>query len=189
MNLLNTFQSRHIKKSIPALRTGDIVRVHEKIKEGKKERIQIFEGIVISIHGGRGLDATFTARKMSFSIGVEKTFPLHMPTIVKIETVKRLRNKRSKLYYLRNLTNKQIGRKSELSKFVVWNDAKASEEEEKLKLEKETAAKVKLEAKQKEQEELDKKFTQAKDAHKELPKEEKPKEEPKDEPAKKESGK
>lgn len=197
MDLLKTFQTRHAKKTVPNLHTGDIVRVHEKIKEGKKERIQIFEGIVMAIHAGTGLDATFTVRKVSFGIGVEKTFPLHMPNIVKIETVKKLKNKRSKLYYLRNLTDKQIRRKSELGKFVTWNDSKASEEEEKLRTQKEADAKAKAEAKKKEQEELDQKFAAAKGVkmdeksteNKEEEKKDEAKEENKDDSSKKESGK
>jgi len=86
MNLLKTFQEKYTKKSLPELKSGDVVRVHEKIREGKKERIQIFEGIIIAIHDGKSLDASFTARKISFGVGVEKIFPLHLPTIIKIES-------------------------------------------------------------------------------------------------------
>lgn len=162
MNLLEKYKTKHAKKNIPSIRSGDVIRVHERIKEGKKERIQVFEGIVISIHGGKILDATFCVRKISFGIGVEKIFPLHSPKIIKIETIKKIRSRKSKLYYLRNLTDKQIQKRSELKKYVVWEDTTAKKEEEELKKIKETEAKAKAETKHKEQEELDKKFTQAK---------------------------
>jgi len=162
MNLLKTFQEKYTKKSLPELKSGDVVRVHEKIREGKKERIQIFEGIIIAIHDGKSLDASFTARKISFGVGVEKIFPLHLPTIIKIEKVKKVRSRRSKLYYLRNLTDKQLKRRSELTNYGVWKDAKAQAEEDELKAKKEAEAKIKADAKKKEQEELDKKFAEAK---------------------------
>lgn len=162
MDLMQEFKLKHMKKTIPSLRSGDVVKVHEKIKEGKKERIQIFEGIVTSVKKGKDLDASFTVRKISFGVGVEKTFPLHMPGIVKIETMKKIANRKSKLYYLRDMTDKQIRRKSELANFVVWKDSKSEEEEATLKAQKEAEAKEKAEAKAKEQAELDKKFAQAK---------------------------
>lgn len=160
MKIIEEFQKKHMKKTIPNISSGDIVRVHERIKEGKKERIQIFEGIVIGTHCKKNLDATFKVRKISFGIGVEKTFPLHTPSINKIEIIKSIKNRQSKLYYLRNLTNKQIKRKGELAKFAVWLDETAQAKEDELKKEKEEAAKVKEEAKKKKQEELDNKFTE-----------------------------
>lgn len=161
-NLLDVYKKNNAKKSVPELRSGAVIRIHEKIREGKKERIQIFEGVVIGIHGGKGLDATFTVRKVSFGVGVEKIFPLHMPNIIKIETIKNIRNRQSKLYYLRNITDKQIQKRSELSTYAVWKDDKAKAKEDELKAQKEAEAKAKEEAKQKEQEELDKKFASAK---------------------------
>lgn len=160
-NLLDVFKKNHAKKSVPPLRSGAVVRVHEKIREGKKERIQIFEGVIIGIHGGSGLDATFTVRKVSFGVGVEKIFPLHMPNIIKIETIKNIRNRQSKLYYLRKITDKQIQRRSELSTYAVWKDDKAQAEEDELKAKKEAEAKAKEDAKKAEQAELDKKFAEA----------------------------
>lgn len=130
MDLLSIFQKRHIKNTPAQIRPGDVVRVHEKIKEGKKERVQIFEGVVISISRGNTLDATFAVRKISFGIGVEKTFPLHLPSVVKVEVIKKIKSRKSKLYYLRNLTEKQIQRKSELKEYVAWEEKKVEVVEE-----------------------------------------------------------
>ena len=89
----------------PAMKSGDTVRVHVKVREGDKERIQIFEGIVIGLHRG-GVRASFTVRKVSFGQGVERIFPLHSPTIAKVDLVRSARVRRAKLYYLRELSGK-----------------------------------------------------------------------------------
>ena len=89
----------------PDMKSGDTVRVHVKVREGDKERIQIFEGIVIGLHRG-GLRASFTVRKVSFGQGVERIFPLHSPVVDKIEVVRRGKVRRAKLYYLRGLRGK-----------------------------------------------------------------------------------
>src|SRR5689334_9345418 len=89
----------------PAMKSGDTVKVHVKVREGDKERIQIFEGIVIGQHRG-GVRATFTVRKVSFGQGVERIFPLHSPTIDKIEVVRSAKVRRAKLFYLRDLRGK-----------------------------------------------------------------------------------
>jgi len=89
----------------PSMKSGDTVKVHVKVREGDKERIQIFEGLVIGMHRG-GSRASFTVRKVSFSQGVERIFPLHSPTIAKVEIVRSARVRRAKLYYLRELKGK-----------------------------------------------------------------------------------
>ena len=89
----------------PAMKSGDTVKVHVKVREGDKERIQIFEGVVIGIHRG-GTRASFTVRKVSYGVGVERTFPLHSPRVDKIEVVTRGHVRRAKLYYLRALSGK-----------------------------------------------------------------------------------
>ena len=89
----------------PAMKSGDTVRVHVKVREGDKERIQIFEGIVIGLHRG-GASASFTVRKVSFGQGVERIFPLHSPIIAKVDVVRSARVRRAKLYFLRGLKGK-----------------------------------------------------------------------------------
>ena len=89
----------------PAMKSGDTVRVHVKVREGDKERIQVFEGVVIGQHRG-GTRASFTVRKVSFGQGVERIFPLHSPSIAKVDVVRSARVRRAKLYFLRNLKGK-----------------------------------------------------------------------------------
>ena len=89
----------------PRMKSGDTVRVHVKVREGDKERVQVFEGIVIGMHRG-GLRASFTVRKVSFGQGVERIFPLHSPTIQKVEVMRSAKVRRAKLYYLRDLKGK-----------------------------------------------------------------------------------
>lgn len=104
---------------MPEVHPGDIVRVHQKIKEGDKERTQIFEGIVIATHRKTGSNATFTVRKIASGVGVEKTFLLHSPNIIKIEFKKGSQVRRAKLYYLRNLSGKGLRlREKQLDKDV-----------------------------------------------------------------------
>ena len=105
MNPIDSVEAADLKKGLPRLSPGDTVRVHVKVREGDKERIQIFEGIVIGMHRG-GARASFTVRKVSFGQGVERIFPLHAKTIEKIEIVKQARVRRAKLYYLRDLRGK-----------------------------------------------------------------------------------
>ena len=98
-------QKKHLKSDLPELRSGDSVRVHTKIKEGDKERIQIFEGVVIAFRKG-GTGSTFTVRKVSYGVGVERIFPLHSPRLDKIEVVGHGEVRRAKLFYLRELQGK-----------------------------------------------------------------------------------
>ena len=111
MNLLNLVEAAEMKTNIPDFSPGDTVNVHVWVVEGDKERIQQFQGVVISKRGS-GLGATFTVRKVSDGVGVERIFPLHSPRIKKIECVKEGRVRRAKLYYLRRLTSKQIRQKT-----------------------------------------------------------------------------
>jgi len=97
---IETFQKSQLK-AMPDIRPGDTVKVHQKIKEGDKERIQIFEGLVIARKHGKGISSTITVRKVVESIGVERIFPIHSPSVAKIEVVKSGKVRRSKLYYLR----------------------------------------------------------------------------------------
>lgn len=105
MNLIDSVQSAHLRQDLPAFRPGDSVRVFVKVVEAGRERIQVFEGVVIRRHGG-GLDETFTVRKISDGVGVERTFPLHSPRLDRIEVVREGRVRRGKLYYLRERTGK-----------------------------------------------------------------------------------
>jgi large subunit ribosomal protein L19 len=103
--LMRAVQEKYMRNDIPEFRPGDTVRVYVKVKEGDKERIQAFEGVVIRKRGG-GTDATFTVRKVSYGIGIERTFPMHAPVIEKIEVLKRGIVRRARLYYLRERKGK-----------------------------------------------------------------------------------
>ncbi len=96
---------KHLR-SLPTFRVGDTVRVHYRIREGEKERVQVFEGVVIRVHRG-GVGATFTVRKVSFGVGVERIFPLHSPRIEKLEVKSRGHVRQARLYYLRELRGKK----------------------------------------------------------------------------------
>jgi len=105
MNIVDRLEAEQSKKDLPLLRSGETVRVHVKVVEGEKERTQVFEGIVIGL-SGKGNRATFTVRKISYGVGVERIFPLHSPRIEKVEIVSHGRVGRAKLYYLRQRSGK-----------------------------------------------------------------------------------
>ncbi|ADF41026.1 MULTISPECIES: 50S ribosomal protein L19 [Priestia] len=103
--LIEEITKEQLKTDLPTFRPGDTVRVHVNIVEGTRERVQVFEGVVIKRRGG-GISETFTVRKISYGVGVERTFPLHTPKIAKIEVMRRGKVRRAKLYYLRELRGK-----------------------------------------------------------------------------------
>ena len=105
MDLMQSFTQKHLKAEPPVVTVGDTVRVHLKVKEGNRERIQVFEGTVIAKKHG-GIEETFTVRRISYGVGVEKVFPLHAPSIEKVEVVRHGKVRRAKLYYLRGRVGK-----------------------------------------------------------------------------------
>ena len=131
MDIIKSIEHEHLKEKIPVLKVGNTVRVHQRIKEGKRERIQVFEGIIIKKQGG-GLNATFTVRRIASGVGVEKTFLIHSPLVEKVELVRVGKARRAKLYYLRDRvgkaakTKEQIGARIEDKEITV----KATIEEE-----------------------------------------------------------
>jgi large subunit ribosomal protein L19 len=106
MNLIDVVERPQLRDDLPDFRPGDTVRVHVRVVEGERERVQVFEGIVIRRRGSR-LSETFTVRKISFGVGVERTFPVHSPMLAKIEVVTRGHVRRAKLYYLRSRVGKK----------------------------------------------------------------------------------
>jgi len=149
---METVLTKYLKKNIPDVQSGDTVKVHLIVKEGGKERVQIFEGLVIAVKHGKGLDGTFIVRKESFGVGVERVFPLHSPRVVKIERVKQSRVRRSKLYYMRELSGKRARLKEVNRDPMVWEESAAEEELKKIAEEKAAEAAI-AEAKKKAEEE------------------------------------
>ena len=156
MDIIKSIEHEQLKNKIPELKVGNTVKVHVRIKEGNKERIQVFEGIIIKVQGG-GLNQTFTVRKTSYGVGVEKTFLVHSPLVEKVELVRVGKARRAKLYYLRDRvgksakTREQVGARIEDREVVLKEDLTEElpvEENvaEELPLE-ETAPEVKEEAK------------------------------------------
>ena len=113
MDIIKSIEHEQLKNKIPELRIGNTVKVHVKIKEGNKERIQVFEGIIIKKQGG-GVNQTFTVRKISYGVGVEKTFLIHSPLVEKVEVVRVGKARRAKLYYLRD----RVGKASKTKELV-----------------------------------------------------------------------
>ena len=105
MDLIKAFTNEQLKETVPVINIGDTVRVHNRIKEGNRQRIQMFEGTVIAKHGG-GISETFTVRRVSYGVGVEKTFPIHSPNVEKVDIIRVGKVRRAKLYYLRDRVGK-----------------------------------------------------------------------------------
>ena len=105
MDALKLIAEGMVKESNPAIRVGDVVKVHVKIREGERERIQVFEGTIIA-RKGAGVSETFTVRRVSYGVGVERVFPVNSPNVAKVETIRRGKVRRSKLYYLRDRVGK-----------------------------------------------------------------------------------
>jgi large subunit ribosomal protein L19 len=143
MNPQLTHEHFQIKKSVPELRAGDRVRVHQKIKEGSKERVQVFEGIIVKLQHGKGINGTFTVRRITLGVGVEKTFPLHLPTIVKIEKLRSAKVRQAKILYIRDLIGKKANRlKREKEDKEVWENVveeKVEKDPEEAKIDEEIA--------------------------------------------------
>lgn len=127
MDIIKSIEHEQLKNKIPDLKIGDTVRVHQRIKEGNRERIQVFEGIIIKKQNG-GVNATFTVRKISYGVGVEKTFLVHSPLVEKVEVVRVGKARRAKLYYLRDRigkaakTKEDTGARIEDKEIVVKED-------------------------------------------------------------------
>ncbi|MDR1205575.1 MAG: 50S ribosomal protein L19 [Peptococcaceae bacterium] len=105
MDLIRSIEAEQLREDVPDFRPGDTVRVHVRVVEGAKERVQPYEGVVIQRRGG-GLSETFTVRRVAYGVGVERCFPVHMPRIQKIEVVRKGKVRRAKLFYLRKLSGK-----------------------------------------------------------------------------------
>lgn len=117
MNLIETLTKEQLKPSVPTLNIGDSVRVYNRIKEGNRERVQVFEGTIIAKRGG-GISETFTVRRISYGVGVEKTFPVHSPNVEKVEIIRSGKVRRAKLYYLRG----RVGKRSKVKEQIVSVD-------------------------------------------------------------------
>ena len=113
MDIVKSIEHEQLKNKIPVLNIGDTIRVHVKIKEGNRERLQVFEGIIIKKQGG-GLNETFTVRRISYGVGVEKTFLIHSPLVEKVEVVRVGKARRAKLYYLRDRVGKAAKTKEKI---------------------------------------------------------------------------
>lgn len=127
MDIIKSIEHEQLKNKIPELKVGNTVRVHVRIKEGNKERIQVFEGIIIKVQGG-GVNQTFTVRKTSYGVGVEKTFLIHSPLVEKVELVRVGKARRARLFYLRDRvgkaakTKEQVGARIENREITVKED-------------------------------------------------------------------
>ncbi len=180
MKRIAQIEKTYMKDDLPEFAIGDTVKVHVKIKEGDKERVQIFQGTVISRRGG-GTGATFTVRKISAGIGVERVFPLHSPNVSNIERIRQGKVRRAKLYYLRGLT----GKSARITEKLVDKKAEKAERTEKTEKAKKTKAKAEPKVKVEKAAKAEKKAApKAERAKAEAKKEAAPKAEKKAEPKK-----
>lgn len=127
MDIIKSIEHEQLKNKIPDLHVGDTIRVHQRIKEGNRERIQVFEGIIIKKQGG-GVNATFTVRRVAYGVGVEKTFLIHSPMVEKIEVVRVGKARRAKLYYLRDRVGKAAKTKENLGARIENKEITVKEE-------------------------------------------------------------
>ncbi len=126
MDAIKHFTQPSLKQNAPELRAGDTVRVHQKIREGNKERIQVFEGLVMAVRGGKGINGTFVVRRIaSNGIGVEKTFPLHSPNVEKVERLKSSKVRQARLFYMRDRFGRMARMKGEVRNAGDWAETKA----------------------------------------------------------------
>lgn len=122
MDLISHFTQSSLKKNIPDLRPGDTVRVHQRIREGNKERIQVFEGTVIAVRGGKSINSSFVVRRIASGVGVEKTFPLHSPNVVKVERLKSSKVRQARLFYLRERFGRAMRMTKETRNQTGWEE-------------------------------------------------------------------
>ena len=127
MDIIKSIEHEQMKNKIPELRVGNTVKVHVRVKEGNRERIQVFEGIIIKKQGG-GVNATFTVRKTSYGVGVEKTFLIHSPAVEKVEVIRVGKARRAKLFYLRDRLGKSAKTKERVGARIENNEIVIKEE-------------------------------------------------------------
>jgi len=128
MNKVDLIEQSRLRKDIPPFRPGDQVKVHVKVREGGRERLQVFEGVVLGRRGG-GLRESFTVRKVSFGVGVERTFPIHAPSVAKVEVVRHGKARRAKLYYLRELSGRRAKIEERRTRIQEWTPELAEPEQ------------------------------------------------------------
>ena len=138
MDIIKSIEHEQLKNKVPVLDVGNTVKVHVRVKEGNRERIQVFEGIIIKKQGG-GLNETFTVRRISYGVGVEKTFLVHSPTVEKVEVIRVGKARRAKLYYLRDRIGKASKTKEKLGARIETKEVTLKEELEELPVESEEA--------------------------------------------------
>ena len=145
MDIIKSIEHEQMKSKIPTLKVGDTVKVHVRVKEGNRERIQVFEGIIIKVQGG-GVNKTFTVRRISYGVGVEKTFLIHSPAVEKVEVVRVGKARRAKLFYLRDRvgkaakTKEQVGARIETLETIIKEEVPETVEAEETTVEPETVA-------------------------------------------------